>query len=197
MPPSFPLSLWKKSWLREICIFPSFRQNEGRCVYFFSIIIPGWHQTGQLHAGRGHRIEVASGEEAVNSLLTPRLRLPETLAQNPHMKAKPVMTNKLGPATQRWNLQMCSLSASRHKSRCGVQIELHYSFARQRHGSLFIGAGRGRRTKDPLYEVCAVHGEQMLGKVSFTHFSASLSPLSVSKLLRFQPFCSSLHCTPA
>lgn len=68
---------------------------------------------------------------------------------------------------------MCSLSASRHKSGCGVQIELHYSFAQQRQGSLFIGAGRGRRTKDPLYELCAVHGEQMLGKVSLTHLSDS------------------------
>ncbi|RCU34841.1 hypothetical protein DVA81_18690, partial [Acinetobacter baumannii] len=87
----------------------------------------------------------------LSSPLAQRLGLPETLAQNPHAKAKPVMTNKLGRATQRWNLQMCSLSASRHKSGCGVQIELHYSFAQQRQGSLFIGAGRGRRTKDPLY----------------------------------------------
>ncbi len=38
----------------------------------------------------------ASGEDAVNSPLTQRLWLPKTLAQNPQMKAKPVMTNKLG-----------------------------------------------------------------------------------------------------
>lgn len=31
------------------------------------------------------------------------------------------MTNKLERGTRRWNLQMCSLSASRHKSRRGVQ----------------------------------------------------------------------------
>ncbi len=146
-----------------------------------------------MHAGQGHRIGAASGEEAVDSPLTQRLWLPETLAQNPQMKAKPVMTNKLGRATQRWNLQMCSLSASRHKSRRGVQIELHYSFAQQRQGSLFIGAGRGRWTKDPLYELCAIHGEQMLGKVNFTHLNDFLSPLSVNELLRFPPFCSSQH----
>lgn len=110
------------------------------------------------------------------------------------MEAKPVMTNKLERGTRRWNLQMCSLSASRHKSRRGVQIEFHYSFARRCQGSLFIGAGQGRRTKDPLYELCAVHAwEQMLSKVSFTHLSDSLSPLSVSKLLRFPPLCSA--CT--
>lgn len=49
-------------------------------------------------ADGGHRLGTASGGEAVNSPLTQRLRLPETLAQSPQMKAKPVMTNKLGPA---------------------------------------------------------------------------------------------------
>lgn len=96
---------------------PSFRQNEGRYVYFF-------HETGQLHAVRGHRIDVASVEEAVNAPLTRRTGLPETLPQNPRMEAKQVMTNKLARATRRWNLQMCSPAAHRHKSCCGVQIEL-------------------------------------------------------------------------
>lgn len=124
-------------------------------------------------ADGGHRLGTASGGEAVNSPLTQRLRLPETLAQSPQMKAKPVMTNKLGRPTRRWNLQMCSPSASRNKSRCGVQIEFHYSSAQQCQGSLFIGAGRGRRTKDPLYELCAVHGEQMLSKALFLHTSVT------------------------
>lgn len=81
-------------------------------------------------ADGGHRLGTASGGEAVTSPLTQRLRLPETLAQSPQMKAKPVMTNKLGRPTRRWNLQMCSPSASRNKSRCGVQIEFHYSSAK-------------------------------------------------------------------
>lgn len=55
-------------------------------------------------------------------------------------------------------------------------------------------------TKDPLYELAAVHGEQMLSKaylffVFFAHLSDSLSPLSVSKLLRFPPLSPALHFT--
>lgn len=168
----------------------------GVVFIFSSIMIPGWHQSGQLDAGQGHRIGAASGEEAVNSPLMQRLWLPETLAQNPQMKAKPVMTNKLGRTTRRWNLQMCSLSASRHKSRCGAQIELHYSFAQQHQGSLFIGAGQGRRTKDPLYELCActctadarqgeIYTPQWLLKASIREQTSQISTI-----------LSSLHCTP-
>lgn len=98
MTPSF-FSVPLETSLTQRKMFLSYFQTEDRRFMFIfsSIIIPGWHQTGQLHAGQGHRIEVASGEEAVNSLLTRRLRLPETHAHNPQVKAKPVMTNKLSP----------------------------------------------------------------------------------------------------
>lgn len=106
------------------------------------------------------------------------------------------MTNKLERGTRRWNLQMCSLSASRHKSRRGVQIEFHYSFARRCQGSLFIGAGQGRRTKDPLYELCAEHAwEQMLSKVSFTHLNDSLSPSISEQTAQISTIVLRPHCT--
>lgn len=132
----------------------------------------------------------------VNGPSVQRLWLQKTLAPGLRRKAKPVMTNKLGRAPWRWNLQMCSLSVSRNKSRCGVHIEFHYSSAQRCQVSLFIGADRGRGTKDPGYELCAVHREQMLSKASFTHLSDSLSLLSESKLLRFSPFSFSPHFTP-
>lgn len=111
-------------------------------IFYFPEISQGV-KAGQWHAGRGHRIKVASGGNSVHSLLSRRLWLPETLAQNSQKNTKLLMTNKLGRATLRWNLQMCSLPVSRHKSLCSVQIELHYSFARQRYGSIFIRAGHG------------------------------------------------------
>lgn len=124
--------------------------------------------------------------------------LPETLGERKALrwKSKPVMTNKLEEATRRRNLQMCLLPASRNKSCCGVQIEFHYSSAHWCQSSLFTGEVRGRQTKDPLYELNIVHGEQMLSKASFTHLSDSLSPLSESKQLRFLSFSSGLHFTP-
>lgn len=101
-------------------------------------------QGGQSSVWRGSRVQDGTWRtETARSPLTRRRWLPETLvrrAQRPQMKAKPIMTNKLGRATRRWNLQMRSLSASRNKSCCGVRIEFHCSSARHWRGSLFIGA---------------------------------------------------------
>lgn len=186
----FPFSmLFRQIWLREM---PFLFQAEWRTLCSFFLLLHNYPgvASGRMPAGRDHRIREASREEAVNSQHKPRL--PETLARTSLMKAKPRVTYKLGQATWRWNLQTCWLSTSRH---CGVQIELHYSFARQRQGSLFTWAGLGRWTKEPLYELCALHGDQMLCWGSFSHANDSLSPLSVSTLLRFPPFCCSLHST--
>lgn len=87
------------------------------------------------------------------------------------------MTNKGSGAPRRWDLQMCPLSASTHKSLRGVRIRFHDS------ASVPVPS---ERTKDPLHELGGVRGEQMLSKAALTHLSASLSPYQPGNISHFQ-----------